>query len=334
VRRIQVVQKGQFFMQVTVESPPARELGLIAATFTPFHRDRSLNLGPIAQQAEALHRQGLRGVFVCGSTGEGSSLTTDERMAVAQRWCEVAGQDLEVIVHVGHASLEEARALAAHAERSGAAGVAAVAPFYFRPRTVPELVDCCAHVAAAAPQTRFYYYHIPVLSGVDLPMMEFLPLAAAAIPNFAGIKFTDEELAAYALCVERGGAEYEVFFGRDEMLLAGLSMGSRSAVGSTYGFAAPLYQRVFEAFHQGNFPEARRLQLVATHMIETAAGYGGLPAFKAMMRWFGEDCGPCRLPLASLDDPSVDRLRADLESQGFFTEVARTPVEIGIDGNA
>jgi N-acetylneuraminate lyase len=312
----------------TSESGRASGFGLVAATFTAFHADGSLNLGPIEQQAETLHRQGLRGVFVCGSTGEGSALTTPERMAVAKRWCEIAGDSLEVIVHAGHASVEEARLLAADAEKSGAAGVAAVAPYYFRPRTVQELVDCNAYVAAGAGGTRYYYYHIPSLSHVDLPMTEFLPLAAKTIPNFAGLKFTDEDLATYALCVERAGENQDVFFGRDEMLLAGLSMGATSAVGSTYNFAAPVYQRVHDAYARNDLAEARRAQLVATRMIETAAGYGGLPAFKAMMRWFGDDCGPCRLPMATLDEATVDRLRAELEAQGFFEAVARAPMAV------
>ena len=100
--------------------------GLMAAAFTPFHADGSLNLGPVEQQAERFTRQGLRGVFVCGSTGEGPALTTAERMAVAKRWCEVGRDSLEIIIHVGHASVEEARLLAADAEKNGAAGIAAL----------------------------------------------------------------------------------------------------------------------------------------------------------------------------------------------------------------
>ncbi len=311
------------------EAAPAHGLGLIAATFTAFHADGSLNLGPIERQAESLRQQGVRGVFVCGSTGEGSSLTSPERMAVAKRWCEVAGDDLEVIVHVGHASVEEARLLAADAEWNGASGVAAVAPYYFRPGAVADLVACNAYVAAGAPRTRYYYYHIPVLSRVALPMTEFLPQAVKAIPNFAGIKFTDEDLATFALCVERAGKDLEIFFGRDEMLLAGLSMGATAAVGSTYNFAAPIYTRVGMAFARNDLADAQREQLAATRMIETAVGYGGLPAFKAMMRWFGDDHGPCRLPMATLDERSVEALRADLEGQGFFAATAVEPTVVG-----
>ncbi len=297
---------------------PADQLGLIAATYTPFHEDGSLNLAAVAAQATALADQRLRGVFVCGSTGEGLSMTTPERMALAQRWCDVAGDDLEVIIHVGHTSAEEARLLAADAERHGAHGIAAVAPSYFRPRDVGELVALNAYIAAGAPNTRYYFYHIPVLSHVDLSMEEFLPLAIAAIPNFAGVKFTHEGLATYSLLLDRCGSGREVFFGRDEMLLAGLSTGATSAVGSTFNFASPIYHRVFDAFKRNDLDTARAEQLVATRMIETVGKYGGLPAFKALMRWYGPELGPFRLPWSNPEPAAIEQMMAELEAQGFF----------------
>jgi N-acetylneuraminate lyase len=305
---------------------PSDQLGLIAATYTPFHADGSLNLDAVEAQATALADQRLRGVFVCGSTGEGLSMTTPERMALAQRWCEVAGEDLEVIIHVGHTSAEEARHLAADAERHGAHGIAAVAPSYFRPRNVGELVALNAYIAAGAPNTRYYFYHIPVLSNVDLSMEEFLPQAIEAIPNFAGVKFTHEALATFALLLDRCGSDREVFFGRDEMLLAGLSTGATSAVGSTFNFASPIYHRVFEAFRRNDLETARAEQLVATRMIETVGKYGGLPAFKALMRWYGPDLGPFRLPWSNPDPVVIERMMAELDAQGFF---AACPTPVG-----
>ena len=297
---------------------PSDRLGLIAATYTPFHADGSLNLDAVEGQAAALATQRLRGVFVCGSTGEGSSMTSPERMALTQRWREVAGEDMELIVHVGHSSVEDARLLAAHADQLGVDGIAAVAPSYFRPRNVDELVAVNAAIAAAAPNTRYYFYHIPVLSHVELSMEEFLPRAIAAIPNFAGIKFTNEALATYLLLLERCGPDREIFFGRDEMLLAGLACGGNSAVGSTFNLAAPLYHRVFDAYARNDMAAARAAQVEATTMIETVGKYGGLPAFKALMRWYGPDLGPFRLPWSNPDAAAIEQMVGELEQQGFF----------------
>lgn len=313
-------------------SGDAPAFGLIAATFTAFGADGSLNLDAIERQADDLARQGLRGAFVCGTTGESASLTTAERMAVAARWAEVLGPGagLELIVHVGHASLDDARALAAHAERIGAAGIAAAPPSYFRPATVAAVVDCAARVAAAAPNTPFSYYHIPSMTGVAVPMAEVLPAAVAAIPNFAGIKFTYENMADFVRTQELAEGRVEMFFGRDEMLLAALAMGARAAVGTTYNVAAPLFRRLIAAFDRGDLAEARRWQAAAIRMVEAAVAHGGIPAFKAMSGWAGADCGPCRLPLATLDAAQEASLRSALEQAGFFAALAEAEAEAGV----
>ncbi|MCC2629193.1 MAG: dihydrodipicolinate synthetase [Thermomicrobiales bacterium] len=309
-------------MPASVTQSDTRGLGLVAATFTAFHANGALNLSAIEQQAEELVRQRLRGVFVCGTSGEFASLTVPERIEIARRWRDVAGPDLEIIVHVGHTSLGDAQALAAHAEQIGAAGIAAVGPYYFRPRAVPEVVDFSARIAAAAPNTPFSYYHIPSFTGVALPMAEFLPAAATTIPTFAGLKFTHENLAEYAHCVAYENGRYEIFFGRDEMLLGALAMGASSGVGTTYNYSAPIFQRVYEAFKRGDMDEARHWQGLAIAMIEIAVAHGGMPAFKAMMRWFRVDCGPCRPPLVSLDDDQAARLHAELSEIGFLDAVS------------
>src|SRR6185436_16029031 len=87
--------------------------GLIAAVHTPFHPDGTLNLAVVERQAEHLAGVGVQGVFICGTTGECHSLTTEERRQLAQRWSTVAPKaGLKWVVHVGSNILAEARALA------------------------------------------------------------------------------------------------------------------------------------------------------------------------------------------------------------------------------
>src|SRR5690554_5719942 len=93
----------------------SRIAGLIAAPFTPFHADGQLNLRMIERQAAHLIASGVSGAFICGTTGESASLTIAERKLIAQRWVEVAGRELAIIVHTGHNCLADSRELAAHA---------------------------------------------------------------------------------------------------------------------------------------------------------------------------------------------------------------------------
>src|SRR5437660_1485383 len=110
----------------------SRLTGLIAAPFTAMNADGSLNLDMIERQARALAEGSLIGAFICGTTGEGFSLATDERLQVAERWMAVAPPALRVIVHVGHQSINESRKLAAHAEKIKASAFATIAPTFFR----------------------------------------------------------------------------------------------------------------------------------------------------------------------------------------------------------
>src|SRR5579862_1744507 len=110
--------------------------GLIAAPFTPMNADSSLNLDVIERYAQMLVDSGVMGAFICGTTGEGASLTHDERKQVAERWAAVAGDNLRVIVHVGHGALAESQALAAHAAKTGASAFATIGPTFFRAANV------------------------------------------------------------------------------------------------------------------------------------------------------------------------------------------------------
>jgi N-acetylneuraminate lyase len=291
--------------------------GFIAAPFTPFHPDGSLRLEVIPQQAQALAANGVSGAFVCGSTGEGASLTIVERKEVAEAWVTAGPPELEVLVHTGHTSVAEARGLAAHAAGLGVAGIAAYAPSYYKPGTVDDLVNCCAQIAEAAPELPFYYYHIPSMTGVNLSCVAFLEKAQDRIPNLAGIKFTHENLMEYLACLRFDEGRYDILFGRDECLVSALAIGAKGAIGSTYNFIAPVFHEIRAAFDAGNLQVAADRQAEANRIIDVMIRCGGQPAGKAMMALTGIDCGPCRAPLAKISAEGQSRLISELATTGF-----------------
>jgi len=297
----------------------SRLRGLVAATHTPFHSDGSLNVAAVEQQAELLLRNGVTTVFIGGSTGESHSLSLDERRRLAERWIAVArGTAITVVVHVGANCLADSRDLAAQAGRLGAVAVAALSPSYFKPDSVATLQDCCAYIASAAPQTPFYYYDIPSLTGVSFPMPAFLAGGRQRIPNLAGIKFTQPDLMAYQMCLHADGGAFDVLWGCDEYLLAALSLGGLGAVGSSYNFAAPLYNRLLKAFAAGDLESARREQYRSVQLIQTLAAQGYMGSAKAVMKMLGVDVGPARLPNTNPSDTQLAELKSALERIGFF----------------
>ena len=293
--------------------------GLVAATHTPFRADGSLNLAIVEKQAVHLLAGGVKFAFIGGTTGECSSLTVEERQLLTTRWTEVArGTDLKVIIHVGSNCLADARTLAAQAQQLGATAISAFAPSYFKPGSVAALVDCMADIAAAAPGLSFYYYEIPLLTGLAHSPSEFLAHAAERIPNLAGIKFTSNNLMEYQLCRAFRDGAFDIPFGFDEMLLGALALGATGAVGSGFNFAAPIYQRILKAYASGDFATARAGQLRGVRLVQVLARHGYMGAAKAVMKILGVDVGPARLPNGNLSPDQVATLRADLEKLGFF----------------
>ncbi len=293
--------------------------GLVAATHTPFKKDGSLNLDGVEKIAAHLLANKVEIAFIGGSTGESHSLNVDERMKLSKRWFEIAkGTRLKVVVHVGSNCLEDARALSRQGQELGALAISALTPSYFKPRNVDALVDCCSFIASAAPQTPFYYYDIPTMTGVNLPMPEFLERAGKSIPNLKGLKFTNVDFMSFQLCGQMEGGRFEILWGVDEMLLPALSVGAHGAVGSTYNFAAPIYHRIMDAFKKFDFETARKEQLRSIRLVNILVKRGYMASAKAMMGMLGVDVGSPRLPNGSLKQDELASLKSDLEKEGYI----------------
>ncbi len=299
--------------------------GLIPACHTPFNRAGHLDLSVVARQAELFRESGITSVFVAGTTGEWSSMTRDERMALCDRWTEVAGDAMKVAVHVGHNCQAEAVALASHARESGAAAVAAVAPSYFKPANEADLVDFLVPVAAAADPLPFYYYEIPGMTNVRLSTSRLLHEGRVRIPTLRGLKFSHSDLVELQECISGNGRTFDVLFGFDECVMAGLCMGVCGAVGSTYNFAGSHYQRLVRAFQAGDLDAARAAQLQAARMIEVLGKYGFMAASKAVMGLIGVDCGPVRPPLRNLTGEELASLARELAAFDVFSRPLRQP---------
>jgi N-acetylneuraminate lyase len=292
---------------------------LVAATFTPFDSAGELNLAAIESQAEHHIHNGIRAVFIGGTTGESHSLSVEERLALAKRWSEVAqGSALKVVVHVGSNCLVDARTLAAQAQSLGAYAIAAMAPCYFKPQSVEALVDCCRQIADAAPTIAFYYYDIPVMTGVHLSVPSFLTAAAENIPSLTGVKFTNPDLATFQRCLRFQDGRFDILWGMDQILLAAMACGARGAVGSSYNFATPIYHRMIQALDCGDLAAARAEQYRSVQLIELLIDFGYMASGKAIMEMVGVDVGPARLPNSNLTAEKRELLRGRLDKIGFF----------------
>ncbi|XAL98875.1 dihydrodipicolinate synthase family protein [Phycisphaeraceae bacterium D3-23] len=296
--------------------------GLISAPHTPFQADGSLAPDQVAPQADWLVRSGVVGAFIGGTTGEWCSMTTDERKTLFDAWGQ-SGAKIARIAHVGHNCQQDAAALSAHAAKLGFDAVSAVAPSFLKPGSAQAVADYFAPIAAAGDGLPFYVYHIPGLSGVSVPAHDQVAACAQHVPHFAGFKFTDPDLFAYARCMQRFGDRFEFMWGVDEILLAALPYGAQSAVGSTYNYAAPIYNSMIACYRAGDHDGARREAGRSVALVELLLEYGVMQAGKALMTLCGVECGPTRLPVPPITDAKRAELFERVQKSGLLDDVSR-----------
>ena len=292
--------------------------GLAAAAYTPTHADGTLHSEVIPKQAELFASAGLKGVFVCGSTGEALSFTKDERIGILETWCPAAkANDLLAIIHVGGACQVEAIEIARAAHAADAGVVAAMAPPFIPPASIDDLVDFLAPIAKAAGDRPFLFYDNPARSHVDFAPSMVLKALKHAIPNFAGVKLTRSDLEATEEAIEACGEEAQVFFACDEMLLFALQLGVEAAIGASYNHSAGLFCRMMSAHKQGDMASATAEHDRAVVMIDVLYDRGIIPAGKAIMSLVGVECGPPRPPLKPLSAEAFAEVSNALESLGL-----------------
>lgn len=294
--------------------------GLINAPFTPFDCKGEVNYKPIVTYAELLYRNGLKGVFINGSSGEGYMLTEEERMLLAEEWVRVAPKGFKVIVHVGSTCVKSSHRLAQHAQKIGAWGVGAMASPFPKVGRIEELVKYCEEIACGAPNLPFYFYHIPALSGIFLPMVPFLEAVDGRIPNFAGIKYTFESIYEYNQCRLYANGKFDMLHGQDETILPALAMGgAQGGIGGTTNYNGKVLAEIIEAWEAGEIDRARELQNFSQAVINVIVRYrGNIVGGKQIMKLIGLDLGPNRTPFQNMSDVEFASMKVELEAINFF----------------
>lgn len=294
--------------------------GLINAPFTPFYENGEVNYEPIQRYAQLLVKNGLKGVFINGSSGEGYMLTEEERMKLAERWMQVAPPDFKVLVHVGSTCVKSSKKLAAHAQEIGAFATGAMASPFPKVGRIEELVKYCEEIAAGAPNLPFYFYHIPAFNGVYLPMIELLQAVDGRILNFAGIKYTFESLYEYNQCRLYKDGKFDMLHGQDETILPCLAMGgAQGGIGGTTNYNGCNLVGIINAWNSGDLDKARELQNFSQEVINVIVKYrGNIVGGKRIMKLIGLDLGPNRTPFRNITPEEEKQLKADLEAIDFF----------------
>ncbi len=284
----------------------ARFGAVVTAMVTPFDDWGGLDLDAAATLARWLADHGSDGLVVAGTTGEGSTLSDDEKLDL---WRAVAeAVTIPVIANTGSNDTAHSVHLTGQAAACGAAGVLAVTPYYNRPAQTG--LEAHFRAVAAATELPVMLYDIPVRSGRKISH-DVLVRLAHDVPNMAGVKDAAADVAATARLIAAVPDRFEIYSGNDDHTLPLLALGAVGVVGvATHWIGLEMAEMIAAAL-KGDLVTAREVngRLLESYLFETGdAAPNPIPA-KAMMRSLGLPVGECRLPMGPAPEGLEARAR-------------------------
>ncbi|HEX4130162.1 MAG TPA: dihydrodipicolinate synthase family protein [Pirellulales bacterium] len=279
---------------------------ILPALVTPLTADGKLDTVGAERLIAHLYDQGVGGLYVTGSTGEGIYLETDIRHKLVELAVAMSRGRGRVIAHVGAVEGSRALELAAHAARVGADAVASVPPFvggYRWDEVYGYYVRLCE--ASKLPVVAYY---IPGLTGQAFSLDSLGSLAE--LPNVAGFKVTDTNLYSLDRLLPRLRNDQVIYNGPDELLAFGLMLGAHGGIGTTYNFMPKAILEIAAHVAAGRHTEAVAAQKRANEAIEVLLAFPPLPATKQILYWQGLIASPaCAAPRGAISEAQQQELR-------------------------
>ena len=275
---------------------------------TPFAPDGSVNFDVAAELARFLVAEGSEGLVVGGSTGEGSSLSDDEKLSLFA--CVAEAVTVPVVAGSTFANTQQSVALTGQVKATGAAGVLATTPAYAR----PNQAGIAAHLGAIAESTplEVMLYDIPARTGRKINSATLVELVRTH-QNIIAVKDASGDLVGAAHSKSVLGDALDLYSGDDAVVLPFMGIGAVGLVSVAAHWAGPEVAGIVHAAAAGDWHEARRLNEVAaaSFAFESTDAYPNPMPAKAALRALGLNVGGCRLPHGPAD-PELDAAAAEL----------------------
>ncbi len=289
--------------------------GVVCAMVTPLDRRGEVDPGATADLVCYLADQGVQGLLVGGTTGEGPLLSMLERQRLAEQVVRAARGRLTVIIHVGCQTTRDAVALTHHAAAAGADATAAITPpFYLL--SEQEIIAHYLALARAEPDMPMFLYCFPAAARNDIAPQVYARLRGEA-GNILGLKYSGGDfvrLQEYLAASEPSGL---VYVGEDRFLLAALMIGARGPASGAAAIHPEPYLALLRTHLAGQSEEAQRHQLTICQLA-ALVGYGRVALIKAALELRGVRVGSVRAPLKPVSPAERARLAATLHGLGLI----------------
>ena len=286
--------------------------GVMPALISPIDENEKINIPVLNQLLSDLLAKGADGFYLCGATGEGLALATEQRMILAEEAIKTVDGRKPCIVQVAAGNFEDAIRLAKHAERCGAAAISATPPLFF-----------------SYDKDDVYNYYKTLADAVSIPMMIYYNPAAGfhinadiaakmfEIDNVTAIKWTSSDYYQMMRLKDLTQGEMNIINGPDEMLLMGLCAGADGGIGTTYNFMLEIIRGIYDNFAAGDIEKAREYQIRATRIISVLLSYKIIPAAKVILEAQGYAVGNATYPMKRYTDAEKATIIAKMKAAGL-----------------
>ncbi|MCK9218055.1 MAG: 4-hydroxy-tetrahydrodipicolinate synthase [Firmicutes bacterium] len=282
------------------------------ALVTPF-TDNKVNYNKIEELIEWHIENSTDAIIICGTTGEASTMTKEERKEAIRFTVEKVGGRIPVIAGTGGNNTADVIEISKYAESVKADGLLIVTPYYNK-TTQKGLIQ---HFTAIADEVNIpiIMYNVPGRTGLNL-----LPKTVAELakhPNIRGVKEASGDISQIAEIARLCPDDFHIYSGNDDQVVPILSLGGSGVISVIANIMPKETHDMVYSFLEGRVEESRKLQLGMVNLIKSLFIETNPIPVKTAMNLIGMEAGELRLPLVEMEDKNREILINDLQVMGF-----------------
>ena len=288
--------------------------GAGVAIVTPMYDNEEVNYDKLGELLEEQIARGTDAIIICGTTGEASTLTHEEHLAVIKYAVEKVNHRVPVIAGTGSNATDTAIYLSTEAEKYGADALLLVTPYYNK-ATQKGLKLHFSKIAESV-KLPIILYNVPSRTGCNL-QPETIVWLAEHVENIVGVKEASGNISQVAKLMSLAKGNVELYSGNDDQIVPVMALGGSGVISVLSNVAPELAHDIATTYLEGDVKKSCMLQLQAIELIDALFCEVNPIPVKTALNLMGKEVGPLRAPLCTMEAANEEKLRKALVNSGI-----------------
>ena len=288
--------------------------GAGVAIVTPMYYNEEVNYDKLGELLEEQIARGTDAIIICGTTGEASTLTHEEHLAVIKYAVEKVNHRVPVIAGTGSNATDTAIYLSTEAEKYGADALLLVTPYYNK-ATQKGLKLHFSKIAESV-KLPIILYNVPSRTGCNL-QPETIVWLAEHVENIVGVKEASGNISQVAKLMSLAKGNVELYSGNDDQIVPVMALGGSGVISVLSNVAPELSHDIATTYLEGDVKKSCELQLQAIELIDALFCEVNPIPVKTALNLMGKEVGPLRAPLCTMEAANEEKLRKALVNSGI-----------------